>query len=155
RLRASWGLCERLEGKICAMDGWAMARRPMNGKNGNGNGNGVERWRGQVDEKLANIAADLAEMKGTDAATQNAAQAAIREMGAALTAAIKEADRCGQTAHEAFERRNEEFDRRIVTLEIAHNYAKAKVALFAGIAGILGGGIASALSNFIIKKLVG
>ena len=57
-------------------------------KNGNGNGNGVERWRGAVDEKLANIAADLAEMKGTDAATQNAAQAAIREMGSALTAAI-------------------------------------------------------------------
>jgi hypothetical protein len=98
---------------------------------------GLERWRGHVDEKLQNVETGIVRV-----------EQGIANMTKTITDVIKESDRCGRREHT-------EFEKRIAALELAHNYVRAKVAIFAGLAGLVGGGLSSAAWGAVFHKMLG
>lgn len=96
---------------------------------------GWERWRGGVDEKLGSIASAQGELK-----------AGLTEMTHTITQAVRE-------AHEPVQRVQADHEKRIRDLETHNFITKAKVALFSGVAGIVGGGLSSALWALFFKKI--
>lgn len=96
---------------------------------------GLERWRGAVDEKLTGIGENIARL-----------ERAIENMTTTVMAAIKE-------VKDSKDKKDEDFEKRIAALEIAHNYVRAKVALFAGLAGLIGGGLSSAAWGVVFHRM--
>jgi uncharacterized protein YPO0396 len=109
---------------------------------------GLERWRGQVDEKLTNIVGAVGELKKEVKENVGEVKQSIESLGNRITGALRDADRCGKKEHE-------DFDKRLSALEVAHSYVKTKVAVFAGAAGILGGGLSSAAFGALFHKIFG
>lgn len=106
----------------------------------------LERWRGAVDERLRHIGETIIEIKGDVKSSADTLRDDIRALGRGIRGSIEESDRCGKKDHEGFEAR-------IHALESAYTYARAKVAFFAGVAGILGGGLSSAVFGTIFHKI--
>ena len=108
----------------------------------------LEYWRGQVDDKLKNIAETVTELKRDVKENVGEVKESIRSMTESVMGAIKENDRCGRREHQ-------DYEKRIAALEVAHSYVKTKIAVGAAIAGILGGGVSSAAFGSIFHKLFG
>lgn len=96
---------------------------------------GWERWRGAVDENLKNI------NRG-----QEQLHTAITNQTVTITAAVRE-------AHEPVMATQKDHEKRIRELETHHVTTRAKVAIFAGLAGLLGGGLSSAAWGLVFKKM--
>jgi phage-related minor tail protein len=98
---------------------------------------GLERWRGQVDEKLGNIEQTMIRLERSIETMTNTVMAAIRETSAAHA------------------EREKDFEQRIKSLETAHSWVRAKVAIFAGFAGLIGGGLSSAAWGALFHRVLG
>jgi hypothetical protein len=107
---------------------------------------GLERWRGTVDEKLNTIAGSVADLRKDVKEDILGVKQSIADMARSVTAAIKETDKYDEQEHE-------DFDNRLKILEMGGSYTKGKLVIFAGLAGIVGGGLSSATFGAIIHKL--
>lgn len=121
----------------------AMVHEPVGEENF-----GLERWRGTVDEKLRNIDKSVVEVKETVRANVFELKESIVALGERIVTQLTEVDRCGKKEHE-------HFDARISLLEDEYARTKARIALFAGIAGIIGGGLSSAAWGTVFHKIFG
>src|SRR5207253_2795443 len=101
-----------------------------------------------VDEKLANIDRSVTDLKRDVKDTVSEVKGSVEALGVRIMESLQTADRCGKTEHGTMYAR-------IASLESNLAYLKTKVALFAGIAGVIGGALTSALFNAIARKLLG
>jgi Sec-independent protein translocase protein TatA len=109
---------------------------------------GLERWRGAVDEKLTTIAGAVGDLKKDFKENVSEVKQSIESLGTRITETIREVDRCGKTEHATFETR-------ISALEKGSSYVKGKMVVFAGLAGIVGGGLSSAAWGALFHKIFG